>query len=80
MVGIGTMSKEGSAEVNYLFREAPGTAPPVRRGTWVGEVGWMIPQFKDWRSFTSGHQMTVSVDQNYFIMIYMYTILEYFFL
>ncbi|XP_072051547.1 uncharacterized protein [Amphiura filiformis] len=60
MVGIGTMSAEGSAEINYIWREAPGTAPPIRRSAFVGEVGWLIPQFKDWRSFTSGHQITQS--------------------
>ena len=59
MVGIGTMSREGTSDLRYIWRGAPGSPHPVSRGKWAGEVGWHIPPFVDWRNITSGQQIKV---------------------
>ncbi|XP_022092442.1 uncharacterized protein LOC110980230 [Acanthaster planci] len=59
MVGIGTMSREGTSDLRYIWRGAPGSPHPVSRGKWAGEVGWLIPPFVDWKNITSGKQITM---------------------
>ncbi|XP_072164629.1 uncharacterized protein [Diadema setosum] len=61
MVGIGTMSPEGTSALQYIWRGAPGSAPPQRRATWVGEIGWFIPPFHDYKNTTSGNQIQLRV-------------------
>ncbi|XP_038061642.1 uncharacterized protein LOC119732262 [Patiria miniata] len=57
MVGIGTMSREGTSDLKYIWRGASGSPHPVSRGKWAGEVGWLIPPFVDWKNITSGKQI-----------------------
>ncbi|XP_063969329.1 uncharacterized protein LOC135157495 isoform X1 [Lytechinus pictus] len=61
MVGIGTMSPEGTSALQYIWRGAPGAAPPRRRSQWVGEVGWFIPPFHDYKNTLSGNQIQLKV-------------------
>ncbi|XP_033644458.1 uncharacterized protein LOC117304072 [Asterias rubens] len=57
MVGIGTMSQEGTSELRYIWRGGPGSPHPVSRGKWAGEIGWLVPPYVDWKNFTSGKQI-----------------------
>lgn len=59
MVGIGTMSQEGTSDLQYIWRGAPGAPPPRRRSQWVGEVGWFIPPYHDTKNTLSGNQIQV---------------------
>lgn len=59
MVGIGTMSPEGTSELRYIWRGATGTPPPKPRSKWVGEIGWFMP-FTDIQNMRTGHQINVS--------------------
>ncbi|KAK2573002.1 Uncharacterized protein P5673_002024 [Acropora cervicornis] len=45
-VGIGTMSPEGTSNLNYLWR-------PSR----VGEIGWGLQFYTDYQLLRSGHQI-----------------------
>ncbi|KAJ8023141.1 hypothetical protein HOLleu_38239 [Holothuria leucospilota] len=56
MVGIGTMSPEGTSELRYIWRGAAGTPPPKSRSQWVGEIGWFMP-FIDMQNMRTGHQI-----------------------
>ncbi|XP_046577682.1 uncharacterized protein C4orf45 homolog [Haliotis rubra] len=57
MVGIGTMSQEGTSEVDYLWRAAPNTPFPRPKTCRVGEIGWGIEQFTDWSMPVTGRQV-----------------------
>lgn len=61
MVGIGTMSQEGTSDLQYIWRGAPGAPPPRRRSQWVGEVGWFIPPYHDTKNTLSGNQIQLKV-------------------
>lgn len=61
MVGIGTMSPEGTSALQYIWRGTPGVAPPRRRSQWVGEIGWFIPPFHDTKNTMSGNQIQLRV-------------------
>ncbi|XP_012679813.1 uncharacterized protein C4orf45 [Clupea harengus] len=39
-IGIGPLSPESSADLDYLFRAAPGTLPPLSKDGYVCGVGW----------------------------------------
>ena len=39
-IGIGPLSPESSADLDYLFRAAPGTMPPLSKDGYVCGVGW----------------------------------------
>lgn len=58
-IGIGTMSSEGTSDLDYLYRpssrDSPALRPKHRR---VGEIGWGIPKFADRSVLHSGHQIT----------------------
>eukprot|EP00118_Oscarella_pearsei_P026128 m.309452 g.309452 ORF g.309452 m.309452 type:complete len:147 (+) comp46538_c0_seq1:78-518(+) len=56
-VGIGTMSPEGTSDVNYLCRPAPECPPPAPKGACVGEVGWGLKQLTDISLLKTGHQI-----------------------
>ncbi|KAK2160752.1 hypothetical protein LSH36_127g07034 [Paralvinella palmiformis] len=56
-VGEGTMSAEGSSQVNYLWHAPEGVPFPRSRSHKVGEVGWGIPTFVDWTTPNSGQQI-----------------------
>ncbi|PIK36425.1 hypothetical protein BSL78_26741 [Apostichopus japonicus] len=59
MVGIGTMSPEGTSELRYIWRGATGTPPPKPRSKWVGEIGWFMP-FTDIQNMRTGHQINLA--------------------
>lgn len=47
-VGIGTMSPEGTSELDYIYRPATADPPSLRpKHRRVGEIGWGIPRFSD---------------------------------
>ncbi|XP_033121347.1 uncharacterized protein C4orf45 homolog [Anneissia japonica] len=56
-VGIGTMSAEGTSELKYITRASPQTPHPRPKTRWVGEIGWLIPPFKDFRAVSTRHQI-----------------------
>lgn len=56
-VGIGTMSPEGSSDLNYLWRPSKGCAFPLPKSAKVGEIGWGLQFYKDRRHLRSGHQI-----------------------
>ncbi|KAL3877719.1 hypothetical protein ACJMK2_035384 [Sinanodonta woodiana] len=56
-IGIGTMSREGSSEVSYLWRAAPNTPFPRPKTSRVGEIGWRVPAHADWSMPNSGRQI-----------------------
>ncbi|CAG2193973.1 unnamed protein product [Mytilus edulis] len=56
-VGIGTMSREGTSETDYLWRPATGTPFHRPRTSKVGEVGWGIPNSTDWKVSRTGKQI-----------------------
>ncbi|KAJ8015430.1 hypothetical protein DPEC_G00026030 [Dallia pectoralis] len=39
-IGIGPSSPEGTSDLNYLCRPAPGNLPPMPKHCYTGEVGW----------------------------------------
>ncbi|XP_071107027.1 protein SPMIP2-like isoform X1 [Haliotis cracherodii] len=57
MVGIGTMSKEGTSESDYLWRAAPRTPYPRSKSSMVGGIGWGIQEFTDWSMPITGRQV-----------------------
>lgn len=60
-VGIGTMSREGTSETDYLWRPATGTPFHRPRTSKVGEVGWGIPNSTDWKVSRTGKQIMVNL-------------------
>ncbi|XP_002737545.1 protein SPMIP2-like [Saccoglossus kowalevskii] len=56
-VGIGTMSREGSSELKYLYRAALRTPHPRPKSSQVGEIGWGIPSYTDRRLLRTGMQI-----------------------
>lgn len=68
MVGIGTMSPEGTSELRYIWRGAAGTPPPKSRSQWVGEIGWFMP-FIDMQNMRTGHQINVSFVNRDFVHV-----------
>ncbi|XP_071953397.1 uncharacterized protein [Antedon mediterranea] len=56
-VGIGTMSAEGTSELKYIMRASPKTPHPRPKTSWVGEIGWLIPPYKDYRAVSSRQQI-----------------------
>ena len=60
-VGIGTMSREGTSETDYVWRAAPGTPFPRPRTAGVGEIGWAVPDRQDWDYANSSRQIMVSL-------------------
>ena len=58
-VGIGTMSKEGTSETDYIWRPAPGTPFPRPKTAKVGEIGWQIPESQDWSRAQTARQIMV---------------------
>lgn len=59
-VGEGSMSPEGTSELDYLWR-APKFFPfPRPKSSSVGEIGWGIPQYTDWNNVLNGSQIRVS--------------------
>ena len=59
-VGIGTMSSEGTSDVNYLCRSAPDSSPPPLKGNCVGDVGWGLKNLTDDSLLKTGHQISVN--------------------
>lgn len=60
-VGIGKMSREATSEADYLWRPATGTPFHKSRNSKVGEVGWGVPNYSDWRAPGTGQQIMVLV-------------------
>ena len=59
-VGDGTMSAEGSSQIDYLWT-APSSVPfPRPRSHKVGEVGWGLNSFSDWSAANTGQQIQVN--------------------
>ena len=58
-VGEGTMSPEGTSEVEYLWRAPKGIPFPRPKSSCVGEIGWGVPRYTDWRPLQSGRQIQV---------------------
>ena len=58
-VGIGTMSQEGTSEVDYLWRAAPSTNFPRPKSAGVGEIGWSVPVDQDWSYPNTARQIMV---------------------
>ena len=58
-VGEGTMSLEGTSEVNYLWRPHPCVPHPPPRPGFVGEIGWSLPELNDLSAPITGHQIQV---------------------
>lgn len=56
-VGIGTMSPEGTSDLNYLWRPSRGCPHPLPKSTKVGEIGWGLQFYTDYRQLRSGHQI-----------------------
>lgn len=56
-VGIGTMSLEGTSEVDYIWRAAPGTPFPRPKTAGVGEIGWCVPEYQDWSYANTARQI-----------------------
>jgi hypothetical protein len=59
-VGIGTMSPEGSSEINYMWNSPKNTPHQRPRTAMVGEIGWGVAFAPDWTSLDSGQQIKVS--------------------
>ena len=59
-VGEGTMSPEGTSEVDYLWRAPRCTPFPRPKSSVVGEIGWGIPQYVDWNVIAKGRPIRVS--------------------
>ncbi|XP_048757791.2 uncharacterized protein C4orf45 homolog isoform X2 [Ostrea edulis] len=58
-IGIGTMSREGTSEADYIWRPATATPFPRPRTCNVGEIGWQVPQSTDWSVPATGQQIMV---------------------
>jgi hypothetical protein len=58
-IGIGTMSREGTSEADYIWRPATATPFPRPRTYKVGEIGWQVPQRTDWSVPSTGQQIMV---------------------
>lgn len=57
-VGIGTMSKEGTSDLQYLYRPERKNAPEILpKHQRVGAIGWGIPAYTDWSYPLSNHQL-----------------------
>ncbi|XP_001631797.2 uncharacterized protein C4orf45 [Nematostella vectensis] len=56
-VGIGTMSPEGTSDLNYLWRPARRCVHPPSKSKKVGEIGWGINLFTDIKRLKSGQQI-----------------------
>ncbi|XP_022802728.1 uncharacterized protein C4orf45 homolog isoform X2 [Stylophora pistillata] len=56
-VGIGTMSPEGTSDLNYLWRPSKGCTHPLPKSAKVGEIGWGLQFYKDRHHLRSGHQI-----------------------
>lgn len=56
-VGIGTMSPEGTSDLNYLWRPSRGCPHPLPKSAKVGEVGWGLQFYTDHSHLRSRHQI-----------------------
>ncbi|XP_039258360.1 protein SPMIP2-like [Styela clava] len=57
-VGIGTMSPEGTSDLDYLYRPSPRDSPALRpKHRRVGEIGWGIPGYADRSVLHTGQQL-----------------------
>ncbi|XP_068707284.1 protein SPMIP2-like isoform X1 [Montipora foliosa] len=56
-VGIGTMSPEGTSDLNYLWRPSRGCPHPVPKSAKVGGIGWGLQFYSDYQLLRSGHQI-----------------------
>ncbi|XP_073239186.1 uncharacterized protein [Porites lutea] len=56
-VGIGTMSPEGTSDLNYLWRPSKSCPHPLPKSAKVGEIGWGLQFYTDYRQLKSGHQI-----------------------
>ena len=56
-VGEGTMSPEGSSELSYLWRAHPCTPHPKPKSTYVGEIGWSLPELNDFNCSNNVRQV-----------------------
>lgn len=57
-VGIGTMSPEGTGDLNYIYRPSSRDMPTLRpKHRRVGEIGWGISKFSSRESLNSGNQL-----------------------
>lgn len=56
-VGLGTMSPEGTSNLNYLWRPSRGSSHPVAKSAKVGEIGWGLQFYTDYQLLRSGHQI-----------------------
>nr|XP_015200067.1 PREDICTED: uncharacterized protein C4orf45 homolog isoform X2 [Lepisosteus oculatus] len=44
-IGVGTLSPEGTSELDYMHRAAPGTPAPMPKHCYVGGVGWGVQEY-----------------------------------
>ena len=56
-VGEGTMSPEGTSELSYLWRAHPCTPHPRPKSTYVGEIGWSLPELNDFNCSNNEKQV-----------------------
>lgn len=56
-VGIGTMSPEGTSEIDYLWRSPSRQNYPRPKSTQVGAIGWGVPHLADAAPPHSGAQI-----------------------
>ena len=69
-VGIGTMSPEGTSEIDYLWRSPSRQNYPRPKSTQVGAIGWGVPHLADATPPHSGAQIMVQKRYHVFQILY----------